>query len=95
MATPIDGIHLSNHHRDTLEKLFQHPASHNIEWWAVLSLLQAVATVEEQHDGRVVVTLGDETESFERPNSKDISTQMIVDLRRMLRSDGLSPETSV
>ena len=29
--------HLSNHHRNTLRQIFQHPASHNIEWHAVVS----------------------------------------------------------
>ena len=29
-----------------------------------------------------------ETEIFERPQSKDIGTQMVVDLRRMLRNAG-------
>ena len=36
--------HLDNHHRNTLRQIFQHPASHNIEWHAVTSLLEAVGT---------------------------------------------------
>jgi len=31
--------HLSSHHRDTIAKIFSHPASGNIEWRQVLSLL--------------------------------------------------------
>jgi hypothetical protein len=34
------------------------------------------------------VTLGGETESFERPNGKDITVQQVVDLRRMLGNAG-------
>ena len=34
-------VHLSNHHRNTLRQIFQHPVSHNIEWRAVVSLLDA------------------------------------------------------
>jgi hypothetical protein len=79
---------LSSHHRDTLEQLLRHPAGHNIEWHDVLSLLGAVASVEESHDGKYVVTLGGETETIERPKHKDISTQQVVDLRRMLRAAG-------
>jgi hypothetical protein len=88
MTPPREPVHLSSHHNDTLRKILQHPAGHNIEWKDALSLLEAVASVEEQHDGRFVVTLGDETESFERPNGKDISVQQVVDLRRMLTSAG-------
>ena len=80
--------HLSNHHRDTLLQIFQHPPSHNIEWPAVLSLLEAVGSVEQHHDGKYVVTLGTETEVLTPPKHKDIDVQQVVDLRRMLTSAG-------
>jgi hypothetical protein len=86
--------HLDNHHRDTLRKIFQHPASHNIEWRAVLSLLEAVGTVTTGHDRndrKVVVKIGSELEFLEPPTGKDIDDQMIVDLRRMLRKAGYGP----
>jgi hypothetical protein len=38
------------------------------------------------------VTLGAETETFERPNDKDIDAQQVVDLRRMLQNAGYGPE---
>ncbi len=84
--------HLSGHHRDTFGQILQHPASHNIEWRAVLSLLEAVGSVEEHHDGRFLVTLGGETETFEQPKSKDIDAQQVVDLRRMLSAAGYGSE---
>ena len=80
---------LSHHHRDTLQKILSHPASGNIEWRRVLSLLEAVGTVDEEHNGKFKVTLGPETEVLERPRGKDIDVQMVVDLRRMLSSAGL------
>ena len=86
-----DRIKLDAHHRKTLEKLFTHPTSHNIQWHDVLSLLQAVAEVEEAHDGRFRVTLGEETETFDAPRGHDIDTQQIVDLRRMLKGAGYGP----
>ncbi len=82
--------HLSHHHRDTLRQLFRHPTSHNIEWHAVLSLLEAVGTVEQQHDGKYFVRIGGETEVLARPNHKDIDIQQVVDLRRMLTAAGYS-----
>jgi hypothetical protein len=80
---------LNNRHRDTLEKIFTHPTSANIEWREVLSLLEAVGTVTEEHNGKVKVTLGPETEVLQPPRGKDVDKQMIVDLRRMLTNAGL------
>jgi len=84
-ATPT---HLNNHHRDTLASILRHPAGHNIEWPDVLSLLEAIGAVETSHDGKYVITLGAETQTFSPPNHKDIDTQTVVDLRRMLSSAG-------
>jgi len=41
-----------------------------------------------KRDGRLRVTLGGETETFDPPHGKDVDVQMLVDLRRMLRSAG-------
>jgi hypothetical protein len=82
---------LSNHHRDTLERIFRHPVSGNIDWRQVISLLDAVGTTVEEHNGNVKVTLGAETEVLHPPSGKDIDAQMVVDLRRMLTQAGLSP----
>jgi hypothetical protein len=80
--------HLDGRHRDTLRQIFQHPTSHNIEWRAVISLLEAVGTVTARHDGKVVVQIGNEQEFLEPPGSKDIDEQMVIDLRRMLANAG-------
>jgi len=79
---------LSNHHRDTLAKILDHPASGNVEWRQILSLLEAVGDVREEHNGKFVVTIGAETEVFQRPHGKDVDKQTIVDLRRMLGNAG-------
>ena len=86
-----EGLNLDGHHRATVEKIFQHPAGHNIQWHDVLSLLRSVATVHEEHDGRFRVTLGSETETLDAPSGHDIDTQMVVDLRRMLQGAGIGP----
>jgi hypothetical protein len=83
---------LGSHHRDTLERIFRHPASGNIEWRQVRSLLEAVGNVTEEDNGRLTVTVGAETEVFDPPAEKDVDKQMIVDLRRMLTGAGFSPE---
>jgi thiamine biosynthesis lipoprotein ApbE len=86
-----DGTKLDAHHRKTVEKIFTHPTSHNIQWHDVLSLLEAVADVEEAHEGRYKITLGPETQTFATPRGTDIDTQMVVDLRRMLKGAGIEP----
>ena len=86
MAEPLD-----SHHRDTLEQIFRHPTSSNIEWRRVLSLLEAVGTVTQEHDGKFKVALGPETEMLSAPHGKDIDTQFVVDLRRMLTVAGFAP----
>ena len=80
--------HLSSHHRDTLLQLFQHPTSHNIEWHDVLSLLEATGTVDQRHDGKYHVQLGDEVLVIVKPKHDDIDVQQVVDLRRIFTAAG-------
>jgi hypothetical protein len=82
---------LSHRHRDTLQRIFSHPSSGNIEWRQVLSLLETVGTTTEEHNGKVKVALGPETEVLQPPRGKDVDHQMIVDLRRMLTLAGFAP----
>jgi hypothetical protein len=91
-VTSPSSEHLDGRHRDTLRQIFEHPASHNIEWRAVMSLLEAVGTVTVRHDGKVAVKTGPELEYLEPPAGKDIDAQMVVDLRRMLTNAGYKPE---
>jgi hypothetical protein len=56
----------------------------------VLSLLEAVGTTTAEHNGKLKVTVGTETEVLEPPCGKDIDPQRIVDLRRMLTNAGLA-----
>jgi hypothetical protein len=81
---------LDGEHRNTVEQIFNRPSSGNVEWRRVRSLLEAVGTVAEEHDGRLRVTLGNETETFDRPHDKDVDAQMLVDLRRMLTQAGIT-----
>ncbi len=85
-------VHLNDHHRETIDKIFSHSSSGNIEWRQVVSLLNAVGTTTEERNGKVRVTVGPETEVLRPPHGKDIDEQTLVDLRRMLRQAGLGPE---
>jgi hypothetical protein len=82
---------LSHHHRETIDRIFGHPTSGNIEWRQVRSLLDAVGTVTEEHSGRIVVEVGPDRKTFHVPRDKDIDDQMVRDLRAMLADAQLVP----
>lgn len=84
---------LSGHHLATAEKILGHPASHNIAWHDVRSLLSELGTITEEENGRFSVTVGSEVEAFDRPKGVDIDEQQVVDLRRMLRNAGVTLES--
>ena len=94
MSNSSEPVHLNNHHRTTLAKIFQHPVNHNLEWKDVLSLMGALGEVEERRDGKYSLTLGPLSEVLEQPKHKDVSAQEILDLRRMLTAAGLEPTPS-
>jgi hypothetical protein len=89
--TRLTDEHLTNHQRTTVEKLLRHPTSGNVEWRQVVSMLRAIGTVTEEHNGNLKVTIGPETEVLHPPRGKDIDRQMVSDLRRMLEQAGLAP----
>jgi hypothetical protein len=86
--------HLSSRHRDTVDRIFSHPPSRNIEWHEVVSLLETIGTVTHEHNGKLKVSLGPETEVLPAPHGKDVEVQILVDLRRMLEQAGLAPGRS-
>lgn len=89
-----ESVGLDGHHAATLEKIFRHPTSHNIQWHDVLSLLEAVATVTEGSADQFKVKLGSETETFHVPRPHDLTEQQVVDLRRMLKGAGITPDST-
>jgi hypothetical protein len=91
MSSSSESQHLDNRHRNTLRQIFEHPVSHNIEWHAVTSLLDAIGTVTVNHDGKVAVKVGSEAAFLDPPAGKDIDAQMVVDLRHMLSTAGFEP----
>ena len=60
----------SNHHRDTLAEIFDHQGGGNVEWRKVHSLLEAIGTVTEEHNGKLKVEIGRETEVLTRPGTR-------------------------
>jgi hypothetical protein len=88
MASSSEPVHLNNHHRDTLARIFEHPTSHNIDWQDVLSLLNAVGDVEQRDDGKYAVQVGAESRVLTRPDGKDIEIDIVEELRALLTEAG-------
>jgi hypothetical protein len=88
MASTSGPTELNSHHRNTLDKIFQHPVSHNIEWHDVLSLLTAIGSVARHRDNKVAVTVGSGTRVLDIPDHKDVDVDSVVELRRLLAAAG-------
>ena len=88
MSSPSGPEHLNSHHRDTLLQIFEEKTNYNVEWHDVMSLLEAIGSVEQRHDDMFVFRIGEQTEVLRRSSDKDIDGQQLVDLRRMLASAG-------
>lgn len=83
--------HLGREHAHTLEKIFQHPLSHNIEWRLVRTLLEAIGIVTEEHNGRLRVMINDESLTLDRPMDKDMAdAQTLLNLRHFLERAGIT-----
>jgi len=81
---------LSNRSGHVLERIFQHPASHNLEWHDVIALIDHYGTVEEKDNGRLVFTVRGASQVFHRSQGKDVSdVQQVLDLRHFLESVGI------
>ena len=82
-------------HRRTLEELFAHPISMNIDFWKVVNLFEDLgADVEDTKKDHVKVKLNGVEASFPRPHKKNIDSKHgIVAIRDFLKQAGVTPET--
>ena len=64
-----------------------------MEWRQLESLLDAVGTVTREHNGKLQISVGPETEVFHSPHGKNVDVQTIVDVRRMLENAGYAPNS--
>ena len=87
-----DSIKLDHHNRLTAERVFRHPASHNIQWHDVESLLAQLGETRETSHGSLEVTIGEQTSFLGGPRHRELTEQHVVDLRKILRGAGLTPE---
>jgi hypothetical protein len=85
--------HLSSRHAHTVGRIYQHPASHNLEWRDVTALIEHLGTVEEKENGHLTFTVNGVSQVFHRSSEKDVSEiQQVLDLRHFLESAGVDKD---
>jgi hypothetical protein len=80
--------------RKTLDAVFQHPLTHNLEWREVIALIDSIGSVTEKRDGEFLLEAGDQRLSMRRPHGKDIEGPDVIELRQFLTRAGWSPEAA-
>lgn len=90
-----DRATLSKSCRTTLDVIYQHPISHNLEWADVLALFSKLGTVEHKSNNEFVLAIGDEHRLMRRAHGKDLHADDVVTLRHMLTRAGWSPAAPV
>ena len=80
-------------HQRTLELIFSHPVSANIQWRDIDALLIALgAEISEREGSRIEVFLFDEVRVFHRPHPRpDTDRGAVSTLREWLRENEVTP----
>ncbi len=74
-----------------LDRVFQHPLSHNLSWRDVIALFSAAGGVEHAHNGRLVLRLGADHLTFAQAHDKDLDADDVMALRHFLSGAGWTP----
>ena len=80
-----------NRDRHTLEAIFRHPVSSNIAWSDALHLTDRLGTARQEHNGRLLLEIGEQRHVFHQPHAKALTPEEVVQLRRFLESAGATP----
>ena len=84
----------TGHDRRTLDAIFQHPLSHNLQWRDVVALLTGIGDIDERRSGEYSLHAGGERLSLHKPRAKDVPADDVVHLRRFLERAGWAPNAS-
>jgi len=89
--------HIGHKHAHTLQQVFQHPASHNLQWHDVIALVKESGTVHEEENGRLTCMLNGVSEVFHPSrDKKDVSdVQQVMDIRHFLERAGFKKDGSI
>jgi hypothetical protein len=63
---------ITGSHLRTREKIFRHPAAHNLDWREVRSLFERLGRVDEEPNGNLRVIINGQTEIYPAPRTKEV-----------------------
>lgn len=82
---------MNHKHRKTLHALFAHPVSANINYQAVVHVLQELgATIDNKSGNRIGVTLNEHTVAFTHV-SHDLPKNEVAQVKKFLETCGVEP----
>lgn len=88
---PGEWATLSKTSRGTMEALYQHPLSHNLEWSRVVALFDKLGTVDQEGHNEIKFGVGGEHHRIRKPHGKDLTTTEVMAFRHMLTRAGWAP----
>ena len=82
---------MNHKHQKTLDKIFQHPISHDLKWNDVMKLLEALDTeIELKHSGSTLLKLNGIEATLPRHTHTKISNQHeLIEIRHFLQQSGI------
>lgn len=83
---------MNHRHRKTLHAIFAHPINSNLDYKAVVHVLEQLgAEVENKSGNRIGVTLNGHTVALTHVNH-DLPKEEVVQVRKFLSACGVDPE---
>ena len=83
---------MNHRHRKTLHSIFAHPINNNLDFKAVVHVLEQLgADVDNKSGNRIGVTLNGHTAAFTHVNHS-LPKEEVVQIRKFLQGAGVDPE---
>jgi hypothetical protein len=75
----------------TIDAIYRHPLSHNLEWSAVIALFTKLGTVQQKSSNEMAFEIGGAHHVVRKSHTKDLTTEEVMAFRHMLTRAGWSP----
>ena len=82
---------ITGSHRRTLEAIFRHPSTHNLEWSDVVGLIGQIGEAHEKANSEFVFEVAGKRHVMRKPHTKDLTSSEVIDIRHFLVQAGVSP----